>query len=77
MKWLSKLFLQKRGSSRAPFYSHASATSAISVKVESQGFAISRTRPGWERIMQSRTVRLYLLGELPLPGMGLVGLLEG
>ena len=51
--------------------------SAISVKVENQYFAISRSGPCWESIMQSRRVGVYVPGELPSPEMELVVLLEG
>ncbi len=51
--------------------------SAISVKVENQYFTISRTGPCWEHIMQSRTVGVYVPGELPSPELELVVLLEG
>ena len=51
--------------------------SAISTKVESQYFTISRTGPCWEHIMQSRTVGVYVPGELPSPELELIVVLEG
>jgi type VI secretion system protein ImpJ len=50
--------------------------SEISAKVDSQYFAISRTGPCWEHIMQTRTVGIYVPGELPAPTMELMVLLE-
>jgi type VI secretion system protein ImpJ len=50
--------------------------SAISVKVENQYFTVSRTGPCWEHIMQTRTLGVYVPGELPSPEMELVVLLE-
>ena len=50
--------------------------SAISVKVESQYFTISRSGPCWEHIMRSRSVGVYVPGELPFPEMELIVLLE-
>jgi len=50
--------------------------SAISAKVESQYFTISRTGPCWEHIMQSRTVGVYVPGELPSPELELIVVLE-
>ena len=51
--------------------------SAISVKVECQYFTISRTGPGWEHIMRSRTVGVYVPGELPSPETELVVVVGG
>jgi type VI secretion system protein ImpJ len=50
--------------------------SAVSAKVESQYFTISRGGPCWEHIMQTRGVGVYVPGELPSPEMELVVLLE-
>jgi type VI secretion system protein ImpJ len=50
--------------------------SAISVRVESQYFTISRSGPCWEHIMKSRNVGVYVPGELPSPEMELIVLLE-
>jgi type VI secretion system protein ImpJ len=50
--------------------------SAISAKVESQYFTVSRTGPCWEHIMQSRTVGVYVPGELPSPELELIVVLE-
>jgi type VI secretion system protein ImpJ len=49
---------------------------AVAAKVESQYFAISRSGPCWEHIMQTRGVGVYVPGELPAPEMELVVLLE-
>jgi type VI secretion system protein ImpJ len=51
--------------------------SAVAAKVESQYFAISRTGPCWEHLMQTRRVGVYVPGELPSPEMELIVLLEG
>ena len=50
--------------------------SAISVNVESQYFAISRSGPCWESIMQTRNVGVYVPGELPSPELEIIVLLE-
>ena len=50
--------------------------SAVSAKVESQYFTVSRSGPCWEHIMQTRTVGVYVPGELPAPEMELVVILE-
>jgi type VI secretion system protein ImpJ len=50
--------------------------SAISAKVESQYFTVSRSGPCWEHIMQTRTVGVYVPGEVPSPEMELVVILE-
>jgi type VI secretion system protein ImpJ len=49
---------------------------AISARVESQYFAMSRSGPCWEHIMQSHNVGVYVPGELPSPEMELIILLE-
>ena len=50
---------------------------AVAAKVDSQYFAISRAGPCWEHLMQSRSVGVYVPGELPSPEMELIVLLEG
>jgi type VI secretion system protein ImpJ len=50
--------------------------SAISAKVDSQYFAITRSGPCWEHIMQTRSVGVYVPGELPSPEIELIVLLE-
>jgi type VI secretion system protein ImpJ len=50
--------------------------SSVSAKVESQYFTVSRSGPCWEHIMQTRTVGVYVPGELPAPEMELVVILE-
>jgi type VI secretion system protein ImpJ len=50
--------------------------SAVAAKVESQYFTVSRSGPCWEHIMQTRTVGVYVPGELPAPEMELVVILE-
>jgi type VI secretion system protein ImpJ len=52
------------------------APTAISAKVESQYFTISRSGPCWEHIMQSRSAGVYVPGEVPSPQMELVVILE-
>jgi type VI secretion system protein ImpJ len=49
---------------------------AVSAKVESQYFTISRSGPCWEHVMQTRNVGVYVPGDLPSPEMELVVLLE-
>jgi type VI secretion system protein ImpJ len=51
--------------------------SAISVKVDSQYFAISLTGRCWEHIIQTRVVGVYVPGDLPSPEVELLVLLEG
>jgi len=50
--------------------------SAISPRVESQYFAISRTGPCWDHILQTRRVGVYLPGEIPSPRVELLVVLE-
>ena len=49
---------------------------AVSAKVESQYFTISRSGACWEHVMQTRNIGVYVPGELPSPEMELVVLLE-
>jgi len=51
--------------------------SAVSAKVDHQYFPISRGGPCWEHIQQSKQVGVYVPGEIPLPGVELIILLEG
>jgi type VI secretion system protein ImpJ len=48
----------------------------VAVKVESQYFAINRTGPCWENIMQTRKAGVYVPGEIPSPEMNLIVLLD-
>jgi type VI secretion system protein ImpJ len=50
--------------------------SAVSPKVESQYFAISRTGPCWDHIVQTRRVGVYIPGDLPKPEIELLVVLE-
>ncbi len=50
--------------------------SAVSPKVESQYFAISRAKGCWEDIVKTRRVGIYVPGELPKPELELLVLLE-
>jgi type VI secretion system protein ImpJ len=50
--------------------------SAIAARVDGQYFSINRTGPCWEHIMQTRKIGVYVPGELPLPEMELVVILE-
>jgi type VI secretion system protein ImpJ len=50
--------------------------SAVSARVESQYFAISRTGPCWDHIVQSRCVGIYVPGDLPSPEIELLVVLE-
>jgi type VI secretion system protein ImpJ len=50
--------------------------SAIPAKVDSQYFAISRSGPCWEHIMQTHVVSVYVPGELPSPEVEMVVILE-
>jgi type VI secretion system protein ImpJ len=49
---------------------------AISAKVDSQYFVITRSGPCWEHIMRTRNVGVYVPGELPSPEIELIVLLE-
>lgn len=49
---------------------------AIAAKVDSQYFVINRSGPCWEHIMKTRTVGVYVPGELPSPEIELIVLLE-
>jgi len=50
--------------------------SAVSARVESQYFAISRNGPCWDHIVQTRRVGIYVPGELPNPEIELLVILE-
>jgi type VI secretion system protein ImpJ len=49
---------------------------AISAKVDSQYFVVTRSGPCWEHIMRTRSVGVYVPGELPSPEIELIVLLE-
>jgi type VI secretion system protein ImpJ len=49
---------------------------AVSPRVESQYFAISRTGPCWDHIAQTRRVGVYVPGDIPNPQVELLVLLE-
>jgi type VI secretion system protein ImpJ len=48
----------------------------VAVKVESQYFAINRSGPCWENIMQTRRAGVYVPGDIPSPEMSLIVLLD-
>jgi len=50
--------------------------SAISAKVDSQYFVVTRSGPCWEHIMRTRNVGVYVPGDLPSPEIELIVLLE-
>ena len=50
--------------------------SAVSARVESQYFAISRTGPCWDHIVQTRRVGIYIPGDIPSPQVELLVVLE-
>jgi type VI secretion system protein ImpJ len=50
--------------------------SAVSPRVESQYFAISRTGPCWDHIVQTRRVGIYVPGDIPSPQVELLVVLE-
>lgn len=50
--------------------------SAVAPKVESQYFGISRTGATWEHIVQTRGVGIYVPGEIPLPEIELLVILD-
>jgi type VI secretion system protein ImpJ len=50
--------------------------SAIAARVESQYFAINRTGPCWEHIVQTRKAGVYVPGEFPSPQMEIVVILD-
>jgi type VI secretion system protein ImpJ len=49
---------------------------AVSPRVESQYFAISRTGPCWDHIAQTRRVGVYVPGDIPNPQVELLVVLE-
>jgi len=49
---------------------------AVSPRVESQYFAISRTGPCWDHIVQTRRVGIYIPGDIPNPQVELLVVLE-
>jgi len=52
------------------------APSQIAARVESQYFAINRSRPCWETILQTRQVGVYVGAEIPSPELSLIVLLD-
>jgi type VI secretion system protein ImpJ len=50
--------------------------SAVSPRVESQYFAISRAGPCWDHIVQTRRVGIYIPGDIPSPQVELLVVLE-
>jgi type VI secretion system protein ImpJ len=50
--------------------------SAVAPKVDFQYFGISRTGSAWDHIMQTRTIGLYVPGEVPNPEVELLVVLE-
>jgi len=50
--------------------------SAVAPKVESQYFGVSRAGSAWEQIVQTRTVGIYVPGELPVPEIELLVILD-
>ena len=49
---------------------------AISARVETQYFGISRTGPCWDHIVKTRQVGVYVPGELPEPEVEILAVLE-
>jgi type VI secretion system protein ImpJ len=50
--------------------------SAISAKVDSQYFAVTRSGPCWEHLMRTKNVGVYVPGDIPSPEIELIVLLE-
>ena len=48
----------------------------IAARVESQYFAVNRSGPCWEHILQTRQVGVYVPGEIPSPELSLIVLLD-
>jgi type VI secretion system protein ImpJ len=48
----------------------------VAGKVESQYFAINRSGPCWENIIQTRRAGVYVPGDIPSPEMNLIVLLD-
>jgi len=53
-----------------------SPPSAVSAKVDTQYFGVSKAGPCWEHLVQSRRVGVYVPGELPDPELELLVVLE-
>jgi type VI secretion system protein ImpJ len=49
---------------------------AVSPKLETQYFGISRTGPCWDHILKTREVGIYVPGEIPTPDIELLVVLE-
>jgi type VI secretion system protein ImpJ len=49
---------------------------AISARVDTQYFSVTKAGPCWEHIVQTRQVGVYVPGELPDPGIELLVVLE-
>ncbi|MCL5743879.1 MAG: type VI secretion system baseplate subunit TssK, partial [Acidobacteria bacterium] len=50
--------------------------SAISARIETQYFGISKAGPCWDHIVQTRRVGVYLPGDIPEPEVELLVVLE-
>ena len=49
---------------------------AISARVETQYFGVTKAGPCWDHIVQSKRVGIYVPGELPAPELELMVVLE-
>ena len=49
---------------------------AISARVDTQYFGVSKSGPCWDHILQTRRVGIYVPGELPEPELELLVVLE-
>ena len=51
--------------------------SAVSPRLDTQYFAVSKGGPCWDHIVQTREVGIYIPGDLPTPELQLLVVLEG
>ncbi len=70
------LELIKRSLPGLPLNHLAVAPTQIAARVESQYFALNRTGPCWEHLLQTRQIGVYVPGEIPAPEMSLIVLLD-
>jgi len=68
--------LVKRAVAGLPLLHLPMPPAAISTRVETQYFSISKTGPFWDNIVQTTKVGIYVPGELPEPELELLVVLD-
>lgn len=70
------LELIKRSLPGLPLNHLSVAPAQIAARVESQYFAVNRSGPCWDHLLQTRQVGIYVPGEIPAPELSLIVLLD-